>query len=88
MPKQPKRETGDVVQNAHRVFQESLAKLDPQPVPVDADTVSRVMRELGRRGGKVGGKARAASMTKERRIEIATSAAKERWAKRAKTDSI
>jgi hypothetical protein len=34
---------------------------------------------LGRLGGKVGGKARAASMTPEKRSEIAAKAAAARW---------
>jgi len=38
--------------------------------------------ELGRRGGLKGGKARAAKMTKEERIESARKAAKARWAKK------
>ena len=36
---------------------------------------------LGRKGGLKGGKARAASMTKEQRSEAARKAAKARWAK-------
>lgn len=36
---------------------------------------------LGRRGGLKGGKARAASMSSERRSEIAKKAADTRWAK-------
>lgn len=36
---------------------------------------------LGRRGGLKGGKARAASMTPERRAEIARAAAAKRWAR-------
>lgn len=35
---------------------------------------------LGRRGGKVGGPARAASMTAEERSESARNAVKARWA--------
>jgi hypothetical protein len=35
---------------------------------------------LGRRGGKVGGPARAASMTPEERSESARNAVKARWA--------
>jgi hypothetical protein len=34
---------------------------------------------LGRLGGKKGGKARAAKLTKKRRVEIATKAANARW---------
>jgi len=36
---------------------------------------------LGRRGGLRGGKARAAKMTREKRVEIAKKAAKTRWSK-------
>jgi hypothetical protein len=37
---------------------------------------------LGRLGGKKGGKARAAKLTKEQRAEIARKAARARWAKK------
>lgn len=37
---------------------------------------------LGRRGGLKGGKARAASMTPERRAEVARAAAQKRWGKK------
>lgn len=37
--------------------------------------------ELGRKGGLIGGKARAASLTAKRRKEIAKKAAKARWNK-------
>lgn len=37
--------------------------------------------ELGRLGGLKGGKARAAALTPERRSEIASNAARARWAK-------
>ncbi|HUA34405.1 MAG TPA: hypothetical protein VMA09_12420 [Candidatus Binataceae bacterium] len=37
--------------------------------------------ELGRLGGKQGGKARAAKLTPERRKEIAQKAAQKRWSK-------
>lgn len=39
------------------------------------------MSELGREGGKKGGAARAATMTPERRKEIARLAAEKRWQK-------
>jgi hypothetical protein len=81
-----KRESGDVVQNAYRVFRESIAEALPEPV--DAATMSRVMSELGRKGGKVGGAARAASLTKKRRREIAVLGAQKRWANRRESDKI
>jgi hypothetical protein len=85
-PAKSKRESGDVVQNAYRVFRESIAEALPEPV--DAATMSRVMAELGRKGGKVGGAARAASLTKKRRREIAVLGAQKRWANRRESDKI
>lgn len=47
------------------------------------------MREMGRKGGKIGGKRRLETMTAEERREIARKAgakgAKARWGKRTKT---
>jgi hypothetical protein len=42
------------------------------------------LAKLGRKGGLKGGPARAASMTPERRREIAQKAIRARWAKRKK----
>jgi hypothetical protein len=41
---------------------------------------------LGRKGGKVGGKARAANMTPEQRSESARNAVMARWSKARKID--
>jgi hypothetical protein len=41
----------------------------------------QLMQEMGRRGGQKGGKARAVSLSKARRKEIATRAALGRWSK-------
>lgn len=41
----------------------------------------QLMQEMGRRGGQKGGKARASSLSKARRSEIAKKAAKSRWSK-------
>lgn len=49
------------------------------------DLVSKVMREMGRKGGKAakgkGVKARMAALTPEQRKELARKAAHARWAK-------
>lgn len=49
------------------------------------DLVSKVMREMGRKGGKAargkGVKARMAALSPEERKELARKAAKARWAK-------
>jgi hypothetical protein len=49
---------------------------EPEPTP---DEVRRVMAALGKQGGLKGGKARADSLSPERRSEIAKKAAKARW---------
>jgi hypothetical protein len=43
---------------------------------------SQILSELGREGGKIGGKRRAESMTPEQRRRSARKAAKARWANR------
>jgi hypothetical protein len=52
------------------------------------DLISKVMREMGRKGGKAaagkGGKARMAALTPQARKELARKAAQSRWAKAKK----
>lgn len=75
MPKQSSKKR-DFSQIAHNVVEiatgEPLKPKDKNPAAV----------ALGKLGGKKGGKSRAASMTPERRSEIAQQAAKARWAKK------
>ncbi len=52
----------------------------PAPVPIDP-TKDQSAVTLGRKGGLKGGRARAASMSPEKRKEIAEKAAKARWGK-------
>ena len=47
-----------------------------------SDAALKFFREEGRRGGKIGGKARAKKLTDERRLEIARKAAEARWGKK------
>ena len=56
------------------------------PPKVTQDEVSRVMANLGARGGKIGGKRRLETMTPEQRSAVALKAARARWknAKRGK----
>jgi len=49
--------------------------------PTDEE-LRELARILGRRGGKKGGKARAANMTPEERSEAARKAVNARWAKK------
>ena len=53
-----------------------------------SDLISKVMREMGRKGGKAaggkGGKKRMAALTPEQRKDLARKAAQARWAKARK----
>ena len=70
-----------------RAFAIVQAATDPGPAApeIDMATISQVMSEMGRKGGKRGGAARARSLTPERRAEIAREAARKRW--KDKSDS-
>lgn len=69
----PKRPT-DVVGNAVRVMQILTGEAEDAP---EDDGKDKGAQALGRKGGA----ARAASMTPERRAEIARKAAAKRWGK-------
>lgn len=53
---------------------------EPPPEPSKAE-LSKVMRALGHRGGKTGGKRRLETMTAEERSAVALKAARARWKK-------
>ncbi len=63
----------DFNEAAYRVVREATEKHDPER-PKNPAAVA-----LGKLGASKGGKARAAKLSKKRRIEIARKAAKERW---------
>jgi hypothetical protein len=52
---------------------------------VELTIVQQVMREMGAKGGKIGGKRRLETMTDEQRRRSARKAAKARWAKAKKS---
>lgn len=62
---------------AKSIVDSVLEGFDEEPPEKDAAAV-----ELGRKGGKKGGKARADKLTDEERSEIARKAAKARWSKK------
>jgi hypothetical protein len=82
MPKRTSTPRLDAVQNAHRVMEESVQQATLEVLNPAA--VSRIMAEMGRKGGSIGGKRRLETMTPERRREVASQAAKARWAKTKK----
>ena len=78
MPKRiRKRRPADPSQWAYQIVKESVQDEPPTP----AAQVSKVMAEMGRKGGKIGGKRRLETMTKEERSDAASHAANKRWAK-------
>ena len=80
MPKKPAKLRPDVAEVAFRVMQEATGqarKLLPpsERIEKNADAVKR-----GRKGGKVGGPARAIALTDHQLKKIAKKAAQKRWA--------
>jgi hypothetical protein len=67
-------------ENAHELARliEALTRNDATDL-VTADGKNAAAVALGRRGGLKGGRARAKSLTAERRVEIAKLAARARW---------
>ena len=82
--KTPHRPT-DVNQLAHLLVRESTQDSEPEKPPTTRTEVSRavskVMAQMGSRGGKIGGKRRLVTMTPEKRRQIASDAARARWKK-------
>jgi hypothetical protein len=52
---------------------------------VELTIVQQVMRDMGAKGGRIGGKRRLETMTDEQRRRSARKAARARWAKAKKT---
>ena len=73
MPKRLRKRPVDPNALAHSILQDVIAK--SQEAVKDP-----LAQELGRRGGKIGGKVRALRMTAEERTEAARQAALARWA--------
>jgi hypothetical protein len=76
MPKGPKgqKRPADVIGNAVCVMQIATGEAEEER-EAQNEGKDKAAQELGRKGGK----ARADSLTKERRVEIARKAAEKRW---------
>lgn len=86
MPKRSSTRKLDPVQNARRVVLESIEETEVTlSVVGNPALLSKVMAEMGRRGGLIGGKRRLVTMTPEHRKQVASGAAKARWEKAKKT---
>ena len=78
MAKTPAKIPRDVNEMAKSIIDQLTGDV-PREVP---PTKNPAAVELGRRGGLIGGKARAAKLGKKKRSEIAKKAAKARWSKK------
>jgi len=74
MPKRISSRITDPNQTAAAVVALATQDIDPQ-------TRSRIMAEMGRKGGKIGGKRRLQTMTAAQRKKVARKAARARWKK-------
>jgi hypothetical protein len=87
--KRPRKPT-DFSQLAFQLMKESTEKREAGAIPERtgvSKAISRVMAQMGSRGGKIGGKRRLVSMTPEPRSQVASDAAKARWKKRRDASS-
>ena len=80
MPKTPKghKRPADVISNAVRVMQIATGEVEESPLNEGGKNKAAV--ELGRKGGL----ARAQSLSKRRRVAIATLGGKSKWSKSSK----
>jgi len=70
----------DMNQLAKSIVDTATKEETPKPL-TDEEIIKAAASALGRKGGLVGGKARANALTPKRRSEIAKKAAKARWHK-------
>jgi hypothetical protein len=73
MPKRISKKLKDPNQIAAAVVALSTAEMP------DKATLSKIMAEMGRKGGKIGGKRRMKTMTEAQRKAAASKAARARW---------
>jgi hypothetical protein len=83
MQKRTSNKKLDAVQNARRVVLESTEQASLEVVS-NPSLLSQVMAEMGRRGGRIGGKRRLETMSDAQRTQVARNAAKARWGKKSK----
>jgi hypothetical protein len=76
MPKRISKKTKDTNEIAFQLVRAATE----EPVPLDSATLSKAMAEMGRKGGKIGGKRRLETMTPAQRKAAGRKAAKARWA--------
>jgi predicted P-loop ATPase len=70
----------DVNELAHHLVEVSTSE-NGDTLPATKAQISAFMAELGRKGGKIGGKRRLETMTAKKRTYMAKKAAEARWIK-------
>jgi hypothetical protein len=81
--KKPAKLREDMAETARRVFLESVGEAPKTLAPSERTERNANAVKRGRKGGKKGGRARAAQLTKEQRSASAKKAAQVRWAKKS-----
>jgi hypothetical protein len=84
MPKRISKKPSDVNQAAYLMVQRSTAEPDADILPPEKtprSEISRIMAEMGRKGGKIGGKRSLQTMSAIARKKRAQKAAESRWKK-------
>ncbi len=82
MPDRSSKRPRDLNQLAKRLVDDATEDTSARPPDQEQPDKDPAAVELGRRGGKKGGKARAEKMTPEERRDVARRAAQARWANR------
>lgn len=73
------RRPKDISQLSQHLVNSSTSKREDSIKLPTAAQISLLMAELGRKGGKIGGKRRMQTMTGEERKRVAKKAARARW---------
>lgn len=81
-PKKPVKLRPDIAETAFRVMQEATGEAPKTLPPAERTEKNTDAVERGRKGGKKGGKVRAAKLDAEKRSEIAALASAVRWKKK------
>jgi hypothetical protein len=82
----PFKRPADPIQLAKLVGDIATGQIEDQKSAPTNEEIRRVMSALGKIGGPKGGKARAKSLSKQRRKEIAAGGAAARWKLKKKLD--
>src|SRR5258706_6330954 len=87
MPKRISKPKLDTVQNARRVVMASVGDTSAEPAPASRSMISQVMAEMGRKGGRIGGKRRLETMSSRPRSQVPKQGAQAPWGKKEKKNA-